>query len=141
VAISHWHLARKGKMRDFKKLNVWQEAHSLVLAVYQATRKFTKEEMYCITSQLRRAVTSIPTNIAEGCGRNSKKKLYNFLNIAMGSSEVEYLLLLAHDLNYLSDVYSILNDQLLKLRKMLNVFMQQINDDIHTIGQVPYAKS
>ncbi len=118
-------------MRDFKKLNVWQEAHNLVLAVYRETKKFPKEEIYCLTSQLRRAVVSIPNNIAEGCGRNSKKELYNFLNISMGSSsEVEYLLLLAHDLKYFSDEHIILNDQLMKVRKMLNVFMQQIGRDI-----------
>jgi len=129
-------------MRDFRKLNVWKEAHKLVLAIYQMSRKFPKEERYCITSQLRRAVTSIPNNIAEGCGRNSKKELYNFLNIAMGSSsEVEYLLLLSYDLKYLSDDYNALNSDLIVLRKMLKVFMQQINDDIRTIGQVPAAKS
>lgn len=129
-------------MRDFKKLNVWQEAHQLVLNVYKETRSFPKEEIYCLTSQLRRAVISIANNIAEGCGRNSKKELYNFLNISMGSSsEVEYLLLLSNDLDYLNDNYITLNNDLIKTRKMLNLFMQNINDDIVAFGQKPPAKS
>ena len=103
-------------MRDFKKLNVWQEAHQLVLNVYKETMNFPKEEIYCLTSQIRRAVISIANNIAEGCGRNSKKELYNFLNISMGSSsEVEYLLLLSYDLDYLNDNYITLNNDLVSL--------------------------
>ena len=128
-------------MRDFKKLDIWHEAHQLALKVYKESRSFPKEEIYGLTSQLRRAVVSIPNNIAEGCGRNSKKELNNFLNISMGSSsEVEYLLLLAHDLNYLQNEYFGLNKLLVKMRKMLNTFMQQIQQDIATGGQLPSAK-
>ena len=128
-------------MRDFKKLDIWREAHQLVLKVYKETQKFPKEEIYGLISQLRRSIVSIPNNIAEGCGRNSKKELYNFLNISMGSSsEAEYLLFLAHDLNYLQKEYSELNRRLMKLRKMLNVFMQQISQDIATGSQLPSAK-
>ena len=128
-------------MRDFKKLDIWREAHQLVLKVYKETQKFPKEEIYGLISQLRRSIVSIPNNIAEDCGRNSKKELYNFLNISMGSSsEAEYLLFLAHDLNYLQKEYSELNRRLMKLRKMLNVFMQQISQDIATGSQLPSAK-
>ncbi|MCD6177402.1 MAG: four helix bundle protein [Candidatus Cloacimonetes bacterium] len=128
-------------MRDFKKLDIWHEAHQLVLKVYKETHNFPKEEVYGLTSQLRRSVVSIPNNIAEGCGRNSKKEFYNFLNISMGSSsEVEYSLLLAHDLNYLQNDYFELNRLLIKLRKMLNIFMQQIQQDIATGGKLLSAK-
>ena len=128
-------------MRDFKKLDIWHEAHQLALKVYKETKSFPKEEIYGITSQLRRAVVSIPNNIAEGCGRKSKKEFYNFLNISMiSSSEVEYLLLLPHDLNYLQNEYFELNQLFVKLRKMLNIFMQQIQQDIAVAGQLPSAK-
>lgn len=134
-------MAEGEELRDFKKLDIWHDAHQLALKVYKESRSFPKEEIYGLTSQLRRAVVSIPNNIAEGCGRKSKKELYNFLNISMGSSsEVEYLLLLAHDLNYLQNEYFELNQLLVKLRKMLNTFMQQIQQDISASGQLPSAK-
>ena len=134
-------MVKGGGLRDFKKLDIWHEAHQLVLKIYKETHNFPKEEIYGITSQLRRSVVSIPNNIAEGCGRKSKKELYNFLNISMGSSsEVEYLLLLAHDLDYIRKEYYELNQLLMKLRKMLNVFMQQINQDIAVSGKLPSAK-
>ena len=134
-------MAEGEELRDFKKLDIWHEAHQLVLKVYKETQSFPKEEVYGLTSQLRRSVVSIPNNIAEGCGRKSKKELYHFLNISMGSSsEVEYLLFLAQDLNYLHKEYSELNQMLMKLRKMLNVFMQQINQDIEAGSQLPFAK-
>jgi len=134
-------LAKGDELSDFKKLDIWHEAHQLALKVYKETRIFPKEEIYGLTSQLRRAVVSIPNNIAEGCGRKSKKELYNFFNISMGSSsEVEYLLLIAHDLNYLQNEYFELNKLLVKMRKMLNTFMQQINQDISAGGQLPSAK-
>ncbi len=119
-------------MRDFKKLKVWEEAHKVVLDVYKTTLHFPQEELYCITLQIRKAAVSIPNNIAEGCGRNSKKELYNFLNISMGSSaEVEYLLLLSHDLGYINnEEYNKLNDRLIDVRKKLNLFMQIICNEI-----------
>jgi len=96
-------------MREFSKLKVWEKAHKFVLEIYQVTKNFPKEEIFGITNQIRRASVSIPNNISEGCGRKSKKELSNFLNIAMGSaSEVEYLLLLSHDLHYLKDKYQII---------------------------------
>jgi four helix bundle protein len=78
-------------MKDFRTLTVWQKAHQLTLAVYKATRGFPKEEMYGLTSQVRRASSSIPANIAEGCGRDGDAELARFFQIAMGSaSELEY---------------------------------------------------
>ncbi|MEY4835561.1 MAG: hypothetical protein RI980_1676 [Bacteroidota bacterium] len=89
-------------MRDFKKYDIWQLSHELTLEVYKITSGFPKEELFGLTSQIRRAVSSIPTNISEGCGRNSDKEFNQFLNIALGSaSETEYLLTLSKDLNYI----------------------------------------
>lgn len=89
-------------MRDFKKYDVWQLSHSFTLEVYKITSDFPKEELYGLTSQIRRAVSSVPTNISEGWGRNSDKEFNQFLNIALGSAnETEYLLILAKDLKYL----------------------------------------
>ena len=83
-------------MRDFHKLKVWQKAHRLTLAVYSATQKFPVEERYGLKAQLRRATASIPTNIAEGCGRFTDPDRARFISIAAGSAtEVEYLLMLA----------------------------------------------
>lgn len=90
-------------MRDFKKYDVWQLSHSFTLRLYKITSIYPKEELYGLTSQIRRASSSIPTNISEGCGRNSDKEFNQFLNIALGSAnETEYLLLLSKDLNYIS---------------------------------------
>ena len=91
-------------MRDFKKYDVWQLSHLLTLEIYKLTSLFPKEEMYGLTSQIRRATSSIPTNISEGCGRNSDKEFNQFLNIALGSAnETEYLIILSKDLNYISE--------------------------------------
>ena len=88
-------------MQDFRKLQVWEKSHNLTLRIYKLTSKFPREEIYGLTSQMRRADASIPTNIAEGCGRESAADFARFLQIASGSaSETEYLILLAHDLKY-----------------------------------------
>lgn len=90
-------------MKDFRKLEVWQKAHGLVLSVYRETTSFPKEEIYGLTSQIRRAAVSIPANIAEGCGRNGDPDLAHFLQMAAGSaSELSYELGLARDLGYLT---------------------------------------
>jgi four helix bundle protein len=89
-------------MKDFKELKVWSKAHALTLFVYGVTRTFPKDEIYGLTSQLRRSAASIAANIAEGCGRRSDGELARFLQIARGSaSETEYNLLLARDLRLL----------------------------------------
>ncbi len=77
-------------MKDFKQLRFWHKAHDFVLELYKATNTFPKEELYGLTSQIRRASVSIPSNIAEGCGRSGDAELARFCIIAMGSaSEVE----------------------------------------------------
>ncbi len=89
-------------MQRFHGLRVWQEGHRFVLAVYRATDGFPRHEIYGVTSQLRRAATSIPTNIAEGSKRAGRREFAHFLNIAEASAaEVLYLLLLSRDLGYL----------------------------------------
>ena len=118
-------------MRDFRKLQVWNRSHDLTLRVHELTSRFPREEIYGLTSQIRRASASIPTNIAEGCGRDSSAELVRFLQIAMGSaSETEYLILLVHDLKYLSDdQYVELTDTIVSLKKMLTALLRNIRSE------------
>ena len=89
-------------MQDFRKLLVWQKGHNLALSIYRATGPFPQHERYGLTSQMRRAAYSIPSNIAEGCGRAGRTELKQFLHIALGSaSELDYFLLLSCDLQFL----------------------------------------
>jgi four helix bundle protein len=107
-------------MQNFKDLILWQEAHQLTLKIYGVSKSFPKEEVFGLTSQIRRASSSIPCNIAEGCGRFTSKDFANFLQIALGSAnETDYLLLLAKDLNYLSEEDFIsLQERINKIRAM-----------------------
>ncbi|MBM3123992.1 MAG: four helix bundle protein [Chloroflexi bacterium] len=115
-------------MRDFRTLKVWEKAHALALEIYRTTGAFPKQELYALTSQVQRAAVSIPTNIAEGCGKDSRLEIKRFFQIAMGSaSELEYLLLLVHDLSYLpGNDYRNLHDKLVEVRKMLNAYIQRL---------------
>jgi len=103
-------------MQNYKDLKVWEKAHLFTLNVYEETKTFPKEEMYSLTNQLRRAASSVPANIAEGCGKNGNIGLAHFLNIALGSSnEAEYFLILSKDLNYLKEekfqqLYNLINE-------------------------------
>jgi four helix bundle protein len=90
-------------MRDYTKIEAWRLADDLTVAVYERTRSFPREEIYGLTSQLRRAAYSVPANIVEGASRESKKDYLHFLYIARGSlSETQYFIHLARRLNYLS---------------------------------------
>lgn len=92
-------------MRDFRKYNIWQLGHNLALDIYSISKQFPQSEAYGLTSQIRRATSSIPTNIVEGCGRDSDAEFNRFLTIALGSaSETEYLLILSHDLQYIDAI-------------------------------------
>ncbi len=115
-------------MQDFRNLNVWKNSHVLTLGIYKATKAFPKQETFGLTSQIQRAAVSIPANIAEGCGKATDADFARYLQIAMGSSsELEYLLLLAHGLSYLpDDVYTSLNTPLVQVRKMLNSLLQTL---------------
>ena len=115
-------------MQDFRNLKVWQKSHKLTLSVYRTTAVFPKEELYGLTSQMRRSCASIPANIAEGCGRDSDGELTRYLHIGMGSaSELEYHLLLARDLGLLPlEMYTQLNHDLVEVKRMLNAFIQKL---------------
>lgn len=115
-------------MQDFKKLRVWQHAHQFTLALYDASSTFPRSEKYGLTSQLRRAAVSIPSNIAEGAGRGSNPDFLRFLYIAMGSaSETAYQPLLAKDLDFLEEKqYQELRSDLTSIRRMLNAFIQKL---------------
>ena len=115
-------------MQNFKTLKVWGKGHELTLAVYKATVRFPKDELYGLTSQIRRACASIPANIAEGCGRGGKTELGRYLQIAAGSaSELEYHLLLAHDLGLLLDAeYKPLENRAVELKRMLSSFIDKL---------------
>jgi four helix bundle protein len=118
-------------MRDFRKLQVWEKAHQLTLAVYKATVAFPQTELYGLTSQIRRASASIPANIAEGCGRDTEAELSRFMHIAAGSaSELEYHLLLAHDLGFISPaVYTDLHTNVTEIKRMLTSFTKKLKAD------------
>lgn len=114
-------------MRDFKKLAVWEKAHLLTVAVYKVTTAFPKEEIYGLTSQIRRAAASIPANIAEGCGREGDAEFGRFLKIAAGSaSELKYQFMLARELEFLNSIdYKILDNQVDEVMKMLTALTQK----------------
>ena len=118
-------------MRDFKKILVWQKAHALVLRIYKTTTTFPKDELYGLTSQIRRAAASIPANVAEGCGRDTQTELARFIHIASGSaSELEYHLLLAHDLGFIGEsIYSELDSNINEIKKMLTGFAKAIRSN------------
>lgn len=115
-------------MRDFRDIQVWQKAHLLALAIYQVTMSFPSAEKFGLISQMRRASVSIPANIAEGCGRTGDAQLAQFMQISMGSaSELEYHLLLAHDLKFLpTPEYQRLHEQTLEVKRMLAAFLKQL---------------
>jgi len=115
-------------MRDYHRLKVWARAHSLALGVYEATRGFPGHEAYGLTNQLRRASVSIPSNLAEGCGRDGSKELLRYVRIAQGSaSEVEYQILLARDLGYLDEArYNVLRCLSTEVLMMLNGLQRAI---------------
>lgn len=115
-------------MRDFRDIQVWKKSHQLTLAIYKTTQTFPTEERYGLTSQMRRSSASIPTNIAEGCGRSGDNELRRFMQISMGSaSELEYQLLLAHELGYVQqDAYQQLNAQTIEVKRMLASFIKRL---------------
>jgi len=118
-------------MKDFRQLKVWEKSHLLALAINKATKEFPKEELYRLTSQIRRASISISTNIAEGYGRNTDKEFARFLQIAMGSaSETEHQLILARDLEFLSkDSYEKLHNDVEEVKRMPASLLKTLRAD------------
>ncbi len=115
-------------MRNFRALKVWEKSHRLVLAVYKATGTFPREETYGLTAQLRRCCASIPANVAEGCGRGGDAELGRFMLIAIGSaSELDYHLLLAHDLGYLgAQDYQRPSQEAGEVKRMLSTLITRV---------------
>jgi four helix bundle protein len=124
-------------MKNFRDLVVWQKAHKLTLDVYAATRAFPSDERFGLTSQIRRCSASIAANIAEGFGRRGNAEFHRFLQIAMGSaSELEYHLLLAHDLEYLEEAsFRRLNTQVVEVKRMLASLIRKVDTERASANQ------
>ena len=121
-------------MRDFRQIRVWVKAHKLTLEIYRITVSFPKEELYGLTSQLRRASASIAANIAEGFGRGGNAELARFLQMSVGSAyEVEYHALLARDLHFLvPSAYESLQGQIIEVKQMLAGLYVKVRADSHS---------
>jgi four helix bundle protein len=118
-------------LKDFRKQKVWVKAHGLTLEIYKVTEMFPKEELFGLTRQIRRSCSSIPANIAEGCGRDTDADFARFLQISMGSaSELEYHLLLAHDLGLLQKTeHENLQSKASEIKLMLTSFIKKLKAD------------
>jgi four helix bundle protein len=118
-------------MKNFRDLKVWEKAHALVLTCYDATKPFPREELFGLVSQIRRAASSIPANIAEGCGRRGNAELHRFLQMAMGSAnELEYHLLLSKDLAYLKvEDHQRLQPQVEEVKRMLASLIRKVDSE------------
>lgn len=114
---------------NFEKLKVWEKSHQFALLVYKITKKFPKEEIYGLTSQLRRAVFSVPTNIVEGNERKSRKEYIQFLFIAKGSlAETKYLFIVSRDLEYINfSLFNSLYEEINNIGKLLNGLINYLN--------------
>ncbi|MBA4137141.1 MAG: diversity-generating retroelement protein bAvd family protein [Opitutus sp.] len=115
-------------MKDYREIKAWQKGHELTLAIYAATQRFPREELFGLTSQMRRAASSVPANIAEGCGRDGDAELKRFLNIALGSAcELDYFIQLATDLKHLDRLTAEkLSTDALELRRMRGAFIRKL---------------
>jgi four helix bundle protein len=130
LAISYWLLLKQAKqlMQNFRDLKVWQKAHAMVLAIYQQSGTFPRNERFGLINQIRRAAVSVAANIAEGATRSSDADFARFLHIAMGSaSEVDYYLLLARDLKYLdAESHAELDAGAQEVKRMLNALITRV---------------
>lgn len=119
-------------MIDYRKYNVWQKAHQFVLDIYATSATFPKTEQFNLVSQINRAAVSVPTNIAEGCGRETQKELMRFLYISSGSAhELEYLILLSTDLKFIEKEKSEkLLSELTEIKKMLASLINKIKNTL-----------
>jgi len=114
--------------RDFQKIRAWERGHQMTLDVYRMTRYYPREELFGLTSQMRRAAASIPTNIAEGCGRRSEADLARFMDMSRGSaSELTYQMILSRDLEYLAhDVAEKVMVELDEIGRMITSYSRQL---------------
>ncbi|MCF8360210.1 MAG: four helix bundle protein [Prolixibacteraceae bacterium] len=115
-------------MHNYKEIKVWQKSRTVVKSVYLLTKKYPKEEIYGLTSQIRRAVISIPANIAEGAGRGTNKDFSHFLDIARGSLfELETLIILSIDLEFISEEQGIgILENTTEILRILNGFQNSL---------------
>ena len=114
-------------MESHKDLKVWQESMNLVVEIYKITNHFPKEELYALTSQMKRSALSIPSNIAEGAGRNGKAEYCRYLYIALGSaSELETQLEIAYRLNFISDIKD-LDSKIRFIKNMLSKLIKSLS--------------
>ena len=117
-------------MQSFQNLKVWEKAHAVTLEVYKASRAFPRDELYGLTSQMRRASASVGANIAEGSCRKGDAEFGRFLQIAIGSaSELEYHLLLAHDLRILESAdYKRMSSAVIEVKRMLAALIRSLSN-------------
>lgn len=122
------------KIRTFTDLYAWQEAHKLVLMIYKITKEFPKEELFGLVSQMRRAVVSITSNIAEGFSRQSYKEKVQFYCMAQGSNtEIQNQLLIAKDINYISqESFKEIAEQSTTVHKLLNGLIKKSKDILNS---------
>lgn len=115
-------------MQPFRNVEVWRKAHELTLRIFQITEAFPKTETFGLSVQLRRSAMNIPMKIAEGCGHDDRTELLRCLRNARATGvELEYLLLLGHDLAFIEPpAYEALQHQLIEVRKMLSGFMKSV---------------
>ena len=115
-------------MRDFRQVQVWEKSHQLTLTVYDVTKNYPREELFGLISQMRRSSASIATNIAEGCGRSSDADFARFLSMSSGSaSELEYQIILSHDLKYIEeDQFYFMTNKIKEIKRMLHGFSQKL---------------
>ncbi len=123
---------RVKSMVDYRNYKVWQKSHNLVLEIYKTTRSFPKTEQFNFVSQINRSVLSIPTNIVEGCGRETQKELIQFLYISSGSAhELGYLILVASELNFIKkDSSERLLSEIDEIKKMFFALIKTIKKSI-----------
>jgi four helix bundle protein len=118
-------------MKNFRDLQVWHKAHALVLESYKVTNAFPRQEVFSMTSQIRRAAVSIAANISEGCGKQGNGEFQRFLGMAAGSaSELEYHFLLSRDLGFIAEIeYERLNSHVIEVKRMLASLLRKVNTE------------
>ena len=119
-------------MKTFRDLLIWQKAMELVTKCYKITRQLPKEELFGLTSQVRRCSISIPSNIAEGFGRGTNKDYHRFLTIAMGSLfEFQTQIEIAYNLDYISvDEFNSIHEDSRELERMLSAFINKVKETL-----------
>jgi len=122
-----------GEIKSYKDFLIWQKGIKIVCLVYQLVKSFPQEELYALTSQLKRASVSIPSNIAEGYGRNTDKSFSHFLDISKGSLfEIETQLLIANELGFITNqsLYKEILSQIEEESKMINAFSKTLKNQL-----------